>query len=98
MEEPEFKPPEIDTSFKYHRPVPNYLVQAILVTLFCCVPFGVVAIVFAAQVNGKLRAGDRIGATRASNNAKMWCWAAFGCGIAAGVLWLLWMALIMGGL
>ena len=36
--------------------VPNYLVQSILVTLFCCLPFGIVAIVYAAQVNGKLQA------------------------------------------
>ena len=34
--------------------IPNYLVQAILVTIFCCLPFGIVSIVYAAQVNGKL--------------------------------------------
>jgi len=28
--------------------IPNYLTQAILVTLCCCVPFGIVAIVNAA--------------------------------------------------
>ena len=33
--------------------VPNYLVHAILVMIFCCQPFGVVAIVYAAQVDGK---------------------------------------------
>ena len=37
--------------------VPNYLVQSILVTIFCCLPFGIAAIVFAAQVNGKIEAG-----------------------------------------
>ena len=42
--------------------IPNYLVQAILVTLFCCLPFGVVAIIQAAQVNSKLQAGDVAGA------------------------------------
>ena len=41
--------------------VPNYLAQAILVTLFCCLPFGIVAIVYAAQVNGRLQAGDIAG-------------------------------------
>src|SRR5438128_1439779 len=34
--------------------VPNYLVQSILCTLFCCLPFGIVAIVYAAQVNSKV--------------------------------------------
>lgn len=31
--------------------IENYLVPAILVTLCCCVPAGIVAIVYAAQVN-----------------------------------------------
>ena len=60
--------------------VPNYLVQAILVTIFCCLPFGIVAIVFAAQVNGKRKSGDYAGAIRVSENAKTWCWVSFGVG------------------
>jgi hypothetical protein len=63
--------------------VPNYLVQSILVTLCCCLPFGVVAIIFAAQVNSKLAAGDYAGAVDSSQKAKMWSWIAFGIGIAA---------------
>ena len=59
------------------RSVPNYLVQSILVTLFCCLPFGIVAIVYSAQVNTKLEAGDYQGAVEASANAKKWCWASF---------------------
>ena len=69
--------------------VPNYLAQAILCTLFCCLPFGIVAIVYAAQVNGKLYAGDLEGATAASNSARTWCWAAFACGIIVVVLQIL---------
>ena len=38
--------------------IKNYLVESILVTICCCLPFGIAAIVFAAQVNGKLQAGD----------------------------------------
>ena len=34
--------------------VPNNLVWAILATLFCCLPGGIVAIVYAARVDGKL--------------------------------------------
>ena len=62
--------------------VPTYLVQSILVTLFCCLPLGIAAIVFAAQVNGKLQAGDIEGAMESSRKAKMWCWWSFGIGIA----------------
>ena len=65
--------------------VPTHLAPAILVTLFCCLPFGIVAIVFAAQVNGKLQAGDYEGAQSASNNAKTWCWVSFGAGLVIGL-------------
>jgi len=66
--------------------VPNYLVQAILVTIFCCLPFGIVSIVYAAQVNGKLAAGDYQGAVESSENAKKWSWIAFGVGIVVTVI------------
>jgi len=59
----------------------SYLVQAILVTLCCCMPFGIVAIVYAAQVSSKLAAGDTAGAQAAADNAKLWSWVAFGCGL-----------------
>jgi hypothetical protein len=67
--------------------VPNYLVFAILVTVLCCLPAGIPAIVYAAQVNGKLQAGDLAGAQLASKNAKMWCWISAGVGLAVGLLW-----------
>lgn len=37
--------------------IPNHLVEAILVTLCCCVPFGIPAIVYGAQVRPKVAAG-----------------------------------------
>ncbi len=69
--------------------VPNYLVFAILTTVFCCLPAGIPGIIYAAQVNGKLQAGDLAGAKAASNNAKMWCWVSFGIGLVASLFWLL---------
>ena len=48
----------------------NHLVWAILSTLFCCLPFGVVSIVFAAQVDSKWARGDYAGAVDSSNKAK----------------------------
>jgi len=74
--------------------VPNYLVWAILATLCCCLPAGIVAIVYAAQVDGKLSSGDYEGALAASNNAKMWSWISFGASAVVGVLYFL---LIMMG-
>jgi hypothetical protein len=51
-------------------PPPNYLVWAILSTIFCCLPLGIASIVFAAQVNGKWASGDVAGAQNASAKAK----------------------------
>lgn len=76
------------------QPMQNYLVFAILTTIFCCPPTGIPAIVYAAQVNGKLQMGDWAGAKQASDNAKMWCWISFGVGIAGTVFYVL--ALILG--
>lgn len=64
--------------------IPNYLVQAILVTIFCCLPFGIVSIVYAAQVNSKLAAGDVSGAMQASKDARTWAWVSFG--VALGLI------------
>ena len=69
--------------------VPNYLAHAILVTMFCCLPFGIVAIVYAAQVNTKLAAGDYDGALETSRTAKKWCWVSFGVGLAALVIYIM---------
>ena len=77
--------------------VPNYLVQAILCTLFCCLPAGIVSIVYAAQVNSKLAVGDRMGAIQSSENAKKWAWVSFGVGIAAGLLWLIVVVAVSSG-
>ncbi|MDQ3940338.1 MAG: CD225/dispanin family protein, partial [Actinomycetota bacterium] len=60
----------------------SYLVPSIFATLCCCLPTGVVALVYAVQVNGKLARGDFVGATRASNNARTWCLISFVLGIS----------------
>ncbi|MGP0017672.1 MAG: CD225/dispanin family protein [Candidatus Sulfotelmatobacter sp.] len=75
--------------------VQNYLVFAILVTVLCCLPAGIPAIVYAAQVNGKLQAGDVAGAQLASKNAKMWCLISAGLGLAVG---LIYAVLVMVGI
>ena len=52
--------------------VPNHMVGAVLTALFCCWIGGIVAIVYAAQVNSKLARGDIEGARAASRNANTW--------------------------
>ena len=79
----------VATTFSAAEPqkIQNYLVPAILTTLCCCVPAGIVAIVYAAQVNSKLAAGDVAGAQESSRLAKIWTWVAFGCGALVGIIY-----------
>lgn len=68
-------------------PPPNYLVWAILSTILCCLPLGVVSIVFAAQVNGKWAAGDHAGARESSEKARKFAiWSAI-AGVIAAILY-----------
>ena len=69
----------------YEGRAESHLVWAILVTLFCCLPFGIVAIVHAAQVDGKQSAGDYEGAQEYSEKARNWCIASMIC----GVIWMI---------
>ena len=69
--------------------VPNHLVWAILTTIFCCLPFGIVSIVYAAKVNGMVAAVNIDGARQASKKAKTWAWVAFGTGLIVYVLLIL---------
>jgi len=66
--------------------IPTYLIPAILCTLFCCLPFGIPAIVYASQVSSKQSAGDIAGAQVASKNARTWCWVAVGVGVISNVV------------
>lgn len=68
--------------------VPNYLIPAIL-SLVCCWPLSIVAIIFAAQVNGKVAAGDIQGAMDASKKAKLFSFIAIGTGLVLGILYVL---------
>ena len=75
--------------------IPNYLIPAIL-ALFCCWPLSIVAIIFAAQVNGKVASGDIQGAIDASKKAKLFSFVAIGIGLGLGLIYLVLMALGVG--
>lgn len=66
----------------------NWLVWAILTTLCCCLPFGIVGIVYATQVDSHYRAGRYMEAVSAAKNAKTWTLIGIACGVGAEVLTL----------
>ena len=69
-------------------PMPeSYLVWAILATILCCVPLGIVSIVNAAGVSSAYNAGDYDLAVKKSENAKKWAIISAVCGIVASILY-----------
>ena len=69
---PQYQTPQPPWQGAASPAIQNYMVPAVLVTLFCCLPTGIAAIVFASQVSSKRNAGDYNGAVLASKRAKMW--------------------------
>ena len=73
----------------------NYLVWAILTTLLCCLPFGIVSIVYSSKVDSLYYAGDYISAQQAADKAKKWAmWSALSSIIV--ILLVLFFAMING--
>ena len=64
--------------------VKNYMVYAILCTVFLFLPTGIAAIYFAGKVNPALRAGNVPGALEASRTAKLFCQISL---FAGAILW-----------
>ena len=69
--------------------VPNHMVGAILTAIFCCQIGGIVAIVYAAQVNSKLASGDIEGARAASKTASTWIAVNIIIGLIGGLLYVI---------
>jgi hypothetical protein len=60
----------------------NHLAIAILVTLFCCLPFGIMSIIKSTQVSGFWTSGQYAEAQASADSAKKWAiW-----GVVAGVV------------
>ena len=72
-----YKPPEPIVVF----------VCSILATVLCCMPFGVVGIVYSALAMARHGSGDYVTSDRYAGNAKTWNWVAFGVGLVVTVIW-----------
>ena len=74
-------------------PPKNHLVEAILVTLFCCLPFGIVGIINAARVENAFYSGDETEAERLSREALKWSKIGLFAGIGVLVFYILFVVL-----
>lgn len=83
---------ETEQSYQKRQQPDNYLVWAILCTVLCCLPLGIVSIVKASEVNSKWNAGDYEGAIKSSEAAKKW--AIYGA-IPGGIVIVLYMILVL---
>lgn len=67
----------------------NNLILAIITTLCCCLPFGIVAIVKAAKVNGYYIAGQYDEAIRTAADAKKWSIIGIAIGLTVNIIYFL---------
>ena len=75
--------PELQGMYEMLEPVAEPAVWAIITTVLCCIPSGIVAIFYALKVSNKYREGDIEGAKRASETGAWWCIASIILGIIA---------------
>lgn len=72
-------------------PIESYFACSLFVMIFCCLPFGIVALVYATQQRSMEAVGDFEGARRASSQAKCWSCVGFFTGLVALVGFILWI-------
>ncbi|MBR4389417.1 MAG: CD225/dispanin family protein [Prevotella sp.] len=76
-------------------PPKTWVAEAILVTLFCCMPFGIVGLVHATMVSLYYNRGEFEAAEQASRTAGKWVKIAFIIGLVVIILYVI-LILVMG--
>ena len=73
-------------------PMPsNNMVLAILTTVCCCLPLGIVAVIKASQVSSLYMAKQYAAAQKSADDAKKWALIGMGCGIFFDIIYaILW--------
>lgn len=79
----------------YHVPPNNNLVWAILATVLCCLPLGVVSIIKASTVNTLWAQGQYDAARRAAASARTWAIASAIAGPVVVILYFLGAAIVL---
>lgn len=94
-------PPEFvnDTQRKpdeLHIMPKTWLTESILVTLCCCLPFGIVGIIYASKVEGLYIAKQYEAANYQSSQAKKWVTLGFIFGLIGGIIYLIYYMSALG--
>ncbi|RMA65860.1 CD225/dispanin family protein [Ulvibacter antarcticus] len=76
-------------------PPDNNLVWAILCTVLCCLPLGIVAIIKSTKVKELWAQGDHAGAQKAADDAKKFSMWGAGVGLIFVVLYII-LVVVMG--
>ncbi len=63
-------------------PPKTWLLESILATLLCCLPFGIAGIVYASKVENYWYSGRQSEAQEAAQSARKWTMVSFFVGIA----------------
>lgn len=71
---------------------PTYLALSIIVTVLCCLPFGIVGIVKSSNVSKEYAAGNYARAKDASKQAKTWSIIGLCCGLFWIILYIILLA------
>jgi hypothetical protein len=80
----------------FQPPPKNWLVESILVTLFCCLPFGIVGIINASKVNNAVAVGNMQEAERLSKEAAKWTKIGFFVGLAVVIISIIVNVFVLG--
>lgn len=68
--------------------IPTRLVPAILAMVFCCLPFGIMAVYHSSQTESALLAGNRRAAAESSQAAKNWILVSLFAGPIGLIIWI----------
>lgn len=72
------------------QPMPKtWLLESILATIFCCLPFGIAGIIFASKVESTYHRGNYDEALRLSREARKWTKVSFWLAIGLFVLYII---------
>ncbi|KAB1279850.1 Proline rich transmembrane protein 1B [Camelus dromedarius] len=79
-----------------HRPLPkDYMMESVLVTLFCCLLTGLIAIVYSHETRAALRRGDLAQAEDASRKARSLVLFSLLFGVFVSTSWVIYVVVAL---